>query len=320
MLTVTNKGDNSEKESFIYYHRVDFDGKMSAMTICNKEVGKKHLIGSNHDDKFDFSVITKDALVYIVDFSFKTEDFKKLLQITKNIIWLDHHKVNYESLYKDIPELKELNGYRDDRFAGCELTWLWFDKSFTLDKFFKLDLFKLELPQMIYLLGRYDIWDKKREEFETTIKDFQFGLRIKNTNMLEQEGYNTMLEIYKNMNSNFYISNIKNIGKNIRIYETQKIIPRLKLLKNETDFEGLKVCSINTFETSSDAFGDAINEYDICATYFYIPSDKNWDIHLYSANPNVHVGEICKRFGGGGHKGAGGCRMSFDDVKNYFLT
>ena len=84
------------------------------------------------------------------------------------------------------------------------------------------------------------------------------------------------------------------------------------------DFDGLKACAMNCFEKSSDAFAGVIDNFDVCITYFYSPENKNFEVHFYSVKPEVHVGEICQKYGGGGHKGAAGCSMTFEQIQKFY--
>jgi nanoRNase/pAp phosphatase (c-di-AMP/oligoRNAs hydrolase) len=72
----------------------------------------------------------------------------------------------------------------------------------------------------------------------------------------------------------------------------------------EVEFEDCK-CFVLYCTTlrSSLCFGDRINEYDMCI--MVAPHADRCTIRLYS-NGDVDVSEIAKKYGGGGHKGAGG--------------
>ena len=50
--------------------------------------------------EFPLNKIEKDERVFIVDFSIEPEDMRELLKITKNVVWIDHHKTTIEK-YQD---------------------------------------------------------------------------------------------------------------------------------------------------------------------------------------------------------------------------
>ena len=82
-----------------FYHN-DMDGICSG-AIVNKFLteiqGNKtdpcKFIMINYKDEFPFDTIQKDESIVIVDFSLqKPGEFEKLLEITPNVVWIDHHK------------------------------------------------------------------------------------------------------------------------------------------------------------------------------------------------------------------------------------
>ena len=95
----------------------------------------------NYGWKFPFKDISKYERVYIVDFSLEPEDLEKLMEITTDIIWIDHHKsavlkyrkykethpdFNYENIKGiRIPFNTDAEGDVFGNIAGCMLTYLW---------------------------------------------------------------------------------------------------------------------------------------------------------------------------------------------------
>ena len=55
-------------------------------------------------------------------------------------------------------------------------------------------------------------------------------------------------------------------------------------------------------------FGDLMKKYPFCVAYCH-DGDK-YQVSLYSVDPKIDCGAMCKLFGGGGHLGAAGfwCR------------
>lgn len=74
----------------------------------------------NYGIEFPFDSIGKNEIVYIVDYSISPEEMDKLLEITSNVIWIDHHKSAIEK-YKNYD--KDVKGLRYDGIAGCMLTY-----------------------------------------------------------------------------------------------------------------------------------------------------------------------------------------------------
>ena len=64
--------------------------------------------------------IRKDEQVYIVDYSIIPDEMRELLNITKDVTWIDHHKTAIEK-YKEFEH--EIRGVRYDGVSGCMLTY-----------------------------------------------------------------------------------------------------------------------------------------------------------------------------------------------------
>ena len=113
-----------------FYHS-DMDGKCAGAIVHKyylvdrertRETADSEFICINYKDDFPFGRIKPDELVVIVDFSLQRDgEFEKLLEITNNVIWIDHHKTAIEKHGGlNVP------GLRVDGIAGCELTWQYF--------------------------------------------------------------------------------------------------------------------------------------------------------------------------------------------------
>ena len=95
------------------YHK-DLDGIASAAIVSHFVKEPCDYIEVGYSKEFPFDQIAKDELVYIVDFSI--EEWERLLEITKDVVWIDHHKSAIE-LYADY---SYLDGIRSVAAAACE--------------------------------------------------------------------------------------------------------------------------------------------------------------------------------------------------------
>ncbi len=90
----------------IYYHN-DLDGRCAgaiAYRATKTEGTKIELIELDYKDEIKVKEINLCERICIVDFSFKPEIMEKVLLLTKNVIWIDHHKTAFE--YKYSQELR----------------------------------------------------------------------------------------------------------------------------------------------------------------------------------------------------------------------
>lgn len=83
-------------------------------------------------------VIYEDRDVYILDFSVPKHDMWQLIDKTRKLVWLDHHKSAFEmwvpgtfvkgDKFKDVNAPDELYIYLDDNKSGAMLAWEYFHK------------------------------------------------------------------------------------------------------------------------------------------------------------------------------------------------
>ena len=79
-----------------FYH-TDMDGKCAGAIVFKAQHGEGEYLPINYKDDFPFDKIQRDEEVIIVDFSLQNDgDWEKLLEITQDIIWIDHHKTAIE--------------------------------------------------------------------------------------------------------------------------------------------------------------------------------------------------------------------------------
>jgi len=130
--------------SKIFFHN-DLDGRCAgaiAYRALKDRVKEStiELIELDYKDRIEVEKIGLGEPVVIVDFSFKPEVMKRVLQKTTAITWIDHHKTAFEYNY-----YRELKGLRDKAFSGCELAW----------KYFVPDT---QIPRAVELIGDRDKW------------------------------------------------------------------------------------------------------------------------------------------------------------------
>ena len=106
-----------------FYH-ADADGRCAGFWVCLNvgitDTYKPEFIEINYGKPFPFERIGQDEQVYIVDYSIEPAEMLQLLEITKDITWIDHHKTAIEK-YADFPHA--IRGVRYDGVAGCMLAY-----------------------------------------------------------------------------------------------------------------------------------------------------------------------------------------------------
>ena len=269
--------------SYKIFHHNDADGRCSAfimsMYFFNQLGHQPEFIEVNYGDDLLAAVNRVDDgdVVAIVDFSFKPELMAIIRSKAWKVIWCDHHVTARDYNYG-----ADLHGYRDfseKGFAGCECTW----------KFCFPDN---PVPEFVSLLGDYDAWRLREAP-----KCFEFyeGLKLKDTEPGSALWGYLML-------SYIYLEEVVESGKIALRYRESYCADMYKDFAYETIIDGHEAIALNLLRFGSSQFGENFKKYPACIAYAY--DGRQFQVSLYS--DTVHVGEIARKFGGGGHHGAAG--------------
>lgn len=283
----------------IFYHLADADGKCSSYLV--KRFAKHtdnydiEFCGINYGMDFPFEKIQKDEQVFIVDYSIFPEEMNRLLDITKNVVWIDHHKSSiqrYEGFEKEIP------GIRYDGIAGCALTYCYLTQMSIGDmnevKEFNPELTN-NMPQFVSLIADYDVWNFK---YGDVTKNFHAGLMLE-----EHNPWDEIWDIFLVDNKNDYIYKIVNNGIIAKQSRASMMKTYCETKGFETELDGYKAFAINMANISSEDFVSVDDaKYDLFIGFSY--NGKDWNYSLRSTK--VDCAEIAMKFGGGGHMGAAG--------------
>lgn len=301
-----------------FYHN-DLDGHASGFCVYSwvgiHDEFEPEFIEINYGAPFPMESIKPNEQVWIVDYSIEPEEMLRLLKITEDVTWIDHHKTAIEK-YKDFPF--DINGVRKDGEAGCVLTFKYihwwsgrgeFERNIGNDNVPEAEIYKI--PRCILLTGDRDIWTWK---YGDETKHFFSGSQLYDTSpssdfwrkCMEHEIEplpfpNTGNATARDRGKTFW-NNLLFSGEVVEKYKAQSDIAINKSLGYETVFEGYNCWAINRGRIGSDRLGERIKKYDILLPYYH--DGKQWTVSLYSEK--VDVSEIAKKRGGGGHKGASG--------------
>lgn len=266
------------KNDMLIIHHNDLDGKCAAAIAYQKEKDQqKNIRFYETDYKMPPPTIKPNEIVYIVDFSYDPTNMSKITNKSNNVVWCDHHKTAKSYGY-------DFDGFRDfseKGLAGCECTW----KHCFPDK---------DIPRAVRVLGSYDSWRFNDEDEEET-KAFYEGLKLQD---VEPDG-----DFWQKLfNDEKIYDDILTDGKIAIKYRDAYLRDLYKNNAYEVTFDGISCLALNVQGFGSAAFGEDLADYDACIAYIY--DGNEYAVSLYSEN--VDVGEMCKKHGGGGHKGAAG--------------
>ena len=278
------------------FHHNDPDGRLAAFCVLHYYNQNTECFEINYNIPFPFDKIQKDEEVWIVDFSIKPDEMKKLLEITSNVVWCDHHKTSIAA-YKDFGA--DIKGLRQDGLAGCVLTYMFIHG-------LKGDTAK-EVPFFIQLVGDWDAWTwNKPEGFGEKSKRFYHGLFAHDTNPHAKVWKLLAANEDEKLGTGNVIEGISSQGDVVLNYRKEYYRNYLKSWGRECTLKGYKCIAMNSAQTGSESFESVFDKgYDIFISYVH--DGKKFVVSLYSTT--VDVSEIAKSFGGGGHVGASGMEV-----------
>lgn len=265
------------------FHHNDLDGRCAgaiawrwAMSQKAAYYGEKiETVEVDYKDSINLSMPSGERII-IVDFSFKPIQFDTLIANGVHIIWIDHHKTAAHYPFQDLDGLRD---FTDKGRAGCELAWEYFNP-------------KQPMPTAVTLIGDYDKWALM---FQPECFQLYEGLKMEVT--IPQSA------IWDHLFSGVMVDQIIKQGKSAIRYRDNYCEKICHDFGYEVEWEGYKTFATNFYQFGSKGFGDRMDKYDFCIAYIH--DGKRFTVSLYSVK-DVDVSEICKKHGGGGHKGAAG--------------
>ena len=276
------------------YHRIDFDGECSAAIVRRKYNNDVELIGWNYGDPIPWGALRGNE-VWLVDLTFQPNELMlRLAGIADTVVWLDHHISSILDARDTYVEL--LSGRRDVNYSGCELTW----KHCYSDEV---------MPEAVLLLGRYDTWtwESLNPGGQERVLDFQYGMRGGLDTNPRSYWWDNLLDVPA-ISSNLVESVICD-GRVIRRYQKRQNEDLVREAAFETVLDGHKVLAVNGGRGSL-TFASVWAEHPDCEAMVSFQWVKGmWLVRVYS-DRGLSCGDLCKSYGGGGHKGAGGFRCA----------
>lgn len=305
---------NPTDKIVIMYHGSDFDGKCSGAIAYNYYI---NYISPSQitctplergSDSFNDKDL-KDRIVVMMDYSLDPKTMYRIKSLAKKFYWIDHHATAIDDVkeYRIKNQLDHIDGLQDatNDVGACGLVYKYF--------------FDPYLPLPVKLLAKYDvcehIYDPKNHRF---MLYFQYGLKSRNTQDVSSQLWQSIvrssvvdqqeLKLYSHENS---FDAICLDGKAICKYEVfqsqDKIntVGRICSLYFKDELISSNIFVMNESISNPILVNPLFDKYEIVSIFSFIPG-KGYKMSLYSATK--HVGEICSKFGGGGHKRAAGFR------------
>ena len=263
-----------------FYH-IDMDGHCAGGIVSRAFSGGVDFRAINYNQAFPFGDIIEDEPVIIVDFSLqKPGDFERLLGITSDVLWIDHHKTAIER-WKHLES--SVKGIRRDGVAGCELTWEYFFPG-------------KPVPKVVSLLGDYDI-RALSPKYGADTNRLESGIQLYDTTP-ESRMWDKWL------NPEYYPAEEIERGKTALKYRDNYYAGLIKSWVFFTTFAGYKAVACNTGSVSCQLFDTVKEDYDLMIPFVF--DGSRWNVSIYSKSPDIDCSEIAGKYGGGGHRQASG--------------
>lgn len=275
--------------------------------MCSGAIFKKMfpsaiLIGWDYGQPIPYDKIRGNTPVYMVDCSASMNEMAALGVYSGNqFTWIDHHLsaimdfLDYEA--GNLSKAAYIHPYfgnsLNQKIAACELTWQYLCKD-------------IPSPVAIDLLGTFDTFRNGQQNYwKQIVLPFQYGMQtigITNADNFPQE----LLTCEDKVDDQ--IMKIVSDGKIALRYATQKDTVSMQG-SHVVDFEGYKALACNGPGLYSMAFDSVYDtdKHDIMMPYKF--DGDQWCFSLYS-DKDIDVGQLAKKYGGGGHKSAAGFKTS----------
>lgn len=220
----------------------------------------------------------KGKTVVILDFSFNNATTKKMIEDAKDLLVIDHHK-------SAVVELHDIsNTIFDMNKSGATLAWEFFHPGKEPPKFIEYitdrDLWKWELPYSKEFSAAFDMVPFEFEEFEKFEDDSVFDDAVKR-------------------------------GSYILAY-SKTVIKKVCDKAASRRIGGKHVMVVNSSHWMSEIGAKLSPDCDFALIWYYDHISKIIKVSLRAFHEHTDVSEVSKRFGGGGHKKAGGFTLPGD--------
>jgi uncharacterized protein len=292
-----------------FYHSVDLDGHCSGAIfkrvfskMWEREGHQLKLIPYNYHNKIDMSEI-QGADVYFIDCSPQPlEDvLPALILATHSVTIIDHHKSLLENAtFTDAVIQGKVKMYGRIGLGACALAWEYWANVLG------------SMPTSVRWLAEYDAWvNHDKTTWDLMIMPFQYGMRLYQTDPRKSENDKFWLNLFDNA---LPVETILLEGKAVLKYEQNRLSRLARSGAFECVLDEYKVLAVNSCAKSSMTLESLFDptKHDLMCVYNQLPDpDKSLVtiISFYTTKDGIDCSEVAKRYGGGGHMGAAGCRV-----------
>lgn len=293
-----------------FYHN-DADGKCAGFWVAHSAVMENletpiEFVEMSYEKPFPMDTIKPNERVYIVDYSISPDEMRKLLQITEDVTWIDHHKTAIEK-YDGFDY--GIRGLRYDGIAACMLTYCYLNHmtycGIGIINPFNISMTKYA-PAFTKLIADWDVWKfdygESTRKFITAFDCYDFRPDSKEWERFFVDG-KAIGPVVGWLYNGEGEDEMTVEGAAMIKYRDSWAKSYLERFGFETEFEGLKCFAVNLGNCNSEYFKSLPEgKYDAFMPFAF--NGEKWTVSMYSTTHDIS--DICKKHGGGGHAKAAG--------------
>jgi len=316
-------GNNLElsqyKRPLVIYHGNCADGFSAAWCFHHSEnrteIAYDYHPGVYGEDILNGSVDIDDRIIYLVDFSYKREIVEQMLERSRGIYLIDHHKTAIEDL-GPLKEHKKFIAYTDLERSGAMLAWdFLFNTRWEYPEDNKIclildikptDFDYFSPPTLLGHIQDRDLWKFKlalTREIQANVFSYEYTFENWDKLMLET----STLQLAEGGMA-IERKHFKDIRELIKVAKRQIIIEH----PQDSAVFWIMPCLNCPYMWTSDAGHIMATEVAGMAAVTYYDTAEKRIFSLRSIEGGPDVSEIAKLFGGGGHKHAAGFSVPRD--------
>lgn len=300
--------DMKKMDVHCFYHRTDLDGHCSGAIVRKWCFELNHTFiahGVNYGENVDWLIgAGPDAMAVIVDFTPEGPDAADTLLdmqcgYGKGLVWIDHHATALQAAGEPGGAL---DGLRRIGTAACALTW---------EHFFGAE----PVPLAVQWLADYDVFNRSNLAWwENGVLPFQYGMKLHPTNPDGTDEPGLWDALLGEDSTADRARWIRGRGETCLEYQREQDRRTAQAAAYDCTFEGMLCCAANARGNSLVLATAKRPEHKMLILWHF--SGGKFRFSLFeNGHEDVNCGEIAKRFGGGGHKGAAGFER---DAEGFF--
>lgn len=268
------------KNIIVLYHASCWDGFGAAWSAWKKFGNKADYFAVEHQENPPVGLINKE--IYLVDFCYIKEIMDKMIKDNKKVVVLDHHITR-----KDVVSSMEGSVF-DNTHSGSIISWKYFNPS-------------KKIPKILEYIQDIDLWKFKISK----TKEITIALDLEPKNFKSWDKSSKKIENAKTRKE--FIKK----GEIIMEYQNH-LFKILASSARKAIIDGIECMVLNAPHLFASQIGAIIRSKG--AHLVVIWTKENGAVHVsLRSDDKVDSAKLGEKYGGGGHKGAGGFKLNESD-------